>query len=275
MQYSKELNEQLHSLKVKEDKRSMLISGILIALDNPNFYRSYSAMTEPKMLSRFLVDIIREQMETEDLQPNKIDVLIQNYDFIKTQPSLLAIDKKDNLSILKKLIDDIDEQINGYARTYKYYDVLGQFYIEFLRYSNADKGLGIFLTPPHITEFFSDIVDIKPTDVVYDNCTGTGGFLVSAMKKMIEKAQGNTEIETDIKQNRLYGTEFQPEIYPLAVSNMFLHGDGKTNIFSGSCFDPSIMEKIKNKKPTVAFLNPPYKGNKDDTEELEFRGCHR
>lgn len=271
LDYSRLLNSQLHQLKIKEDKRSLLVSGILIALDNKDFYRSYSGLANNKMLANTLIVTIEEQLKSEKLQGDKIDKLVQNYNFIKSHPSLISKKIPKGLKCLKDLIDDIDENINGYARTYKYYDILGQFYIEFLRYSNSDKGLGIVLTPPHITDFFSDIVDIKASDIVIDNCTGTGGFLVSAMKKMIDKSNGDTKLEKNIKKNQLYGIEYQPEIFPLAVSNMFLHGDGKSNVISGSCFENSVIKTIKKKKPTIGFLNPPYKSDKkEDVEEFEF-----
>ena len=151
LDYSKILNQQLHKLKIKEDKRSLLVSGILIALKHKDFYRSYSQLSNNKMLANTLVDTIKEQLEDENLQGAKVDMLMRNYTFIRSDSSLIA---KSATKDLKKLIDEIDNNINGYSRTYKYYDVLGQFYIEFLRYSNADKGLGIVLTPPHITEFF-------------------------------------------------------------------------------------------------------------------------
>ena len=64
---------------------------------------------------------------------------------------------------------------------------------------------------------------------MYDNCTGTGGFLVSAMRLMIKKAKGDKTREKSIKQKQLIGTEFQPNIYTLVVSNMFIHQDGKIN----------------------------------------------
>lgn len=270
LEYSQTLNYQLHKLKIKEDKRSLLVSGVLIALDNKDFYRDYAGISSSKILANTLTSTIEEQLNNEDLQGDKIKRLMENYNFIKTHPSLILPKKTQDLKNLKELIDDIDENINGYVRTYKYYDILGQFYIEFLRYSNADKGLGIVLTPPHITDFFTDIVDLKSTDIVFDNCTGTGGFLVSSMKKMINKCNGDLKQEESIKKSQLYGVEYQPEMYPLAVSNMFLHGDGKSNIFSGSCFDNDIIELSKSKKPTVGFLNPPYKSNKDDIEEFEF-----
>ncbi len=266
LDYSKDLNQELRKLKIKEDKRSLLVSGVLIALKDNDFKKDYSEMTNPKALATYLVGTIKDQLNNEHLQGDKIERLIHNYSFLETYPTLI----KKNTTTLKELIDAIDNNINGYARTYKYDDILGQFYIEFLRYSNSDKGLGIVLTPPHITEFFSDIVDIKTEDIVYDNCTGTSGFLVSAMKKMIEKADFDTKIINNIKKYQLYGTESQPEIYTLAISNMLLNGDGKSNIFSGNCFDVNIISKIKEKKPNIGFLNPPYKSKSEDDEEFKF-----
>ncbi|CAC9581429.1 hypothetical protein [uncultured Gammaproteobacteria bacterium] len=200
LDYSQVLNGDLHKLKIKEDKRSLLVSGILIALKNQDFYRSYTGLSSNKMLANTLVGTIREQLLDENLQGDKIDRLMDNYSFIKNHPSLIHKNKKKELKDLNILINEIDDKINGYSRTYKYYDVLGQFYIEFLRYSNADKGLGIVLTPPHITDFFTDIVDIKADDIVLDNCTGTSGFLVSAMKKMIEKYNGDLAQEESVKK---------------------------------------------------------------------------
>ncbi len=48
---------------------------------------------------------------------------------------------------------------------------------------------------------------------------------------------------------------------------MYIHQDGKTNIINGSCFDEEVIEEVKAKKPTVGFLNPPYKSDKN---ELDF-----
>jgi len=73
-------------------------------------------------------------------------------------------------------------------RTHKYYDIIDQFYIEFLRYANNDKGLGIVLTPFHIAELFAELADVNRSSVVFDNCCGTAGLLIAAMKAMIRDA---------------------------------------------------------------------------------------
>ena len=123
-----------------------------------------------------------------------------------------------------------------------------------------------------ILQVFSlKLAQVHKKSVVYDNCAGTGGFLIAAMKKMIEDAAGDSTVEEQIKQSQIYGTELQSNIYPLAVSNMYINQDGKSNVIHGSCFNSQIINKIKAQKPTVGLLNPPYKAEKQtDTEELEF-----
>jgi hypothetical protein len=79
------------------------------------------------------------------------------------------------------------------------YDVVGNFYGEFLKYTGGDKkGLGIVLTPKHITELFAELADIKKDSIVLDPCAGTGGFLISAMHKMLSYTNSKKE-ECNIK----------------------------------------------------------------------------
>ena len=125
------------------------------------------------------------------------------------------------------------------------------------------------LTPPHIAELFADLADVNAQSVVYDNCCGTAGLLIAAMKRMLARAGLSKAAEDAIKNNQLIGVEFQDDIYALAVSNMVIHGDGKTNIQLGDCFD--VVEDIKERhSPNIGILNPPYKTRGSTTEELEF-----
>jgi len=263
--FAKDLNEKLHSYKILESQRSLLISSILIALENDAFKRSYASHKKPKNLAKALIQTVSDELEGAKITGGRLENLNTQFSFIKTDTSLSKKDK-----VLKEIIDDIDENINQFIKTHKYIDVLGQLYIEFLRYANSDKGLGIVLTPPHITELFADLAQVNKNSITYDNCTGTGGFLISAMKKMILDAKNDNNKIREIKAKQLIGTEYQSHIFALAVSNMYIHQDGKTNIINGSCFDDDIVKKVKAKNPTVGFLNPPYKDKKNDVEELEF-----
>jgi type I restriction-modification system DNA methylase subunit len=266
LDFTKQLNEKLHTYKILESQRSLLISSILIALENTAFKRSYASHKKPENLAVSLIQTVSDELESVNITGKKLENLNTQFSFIKTDTSL---SKREN--VLKEIIDEIDENINAFIKTHRYFDVLGQLYIEFLRYANSDKGLGIVLTPPHITELFADLAQVNKNSIAYDNCTGTGGFLISAMKKMIADTKGDETKIKEIKSKQLIGTEYQSHIFALAVSNMYIHQDGKTNIINGSCFDEEVIEEVKFKKPTVGFLNPPYKSNKKtDTDELEF-----
>ncbi|OGI95688.1 hypothetical protein A3I84_01095 [Candidatus Nomurabacteria bacterium RIFCSPLOWO2_02_FULL_36_8] len=117
----------------------------------------------------------------------------------------------------------------------------------------------------------SEIAEVNKDSTVYDNCTGTGGFLVSAMNLMVKDAKGDQDKIKNIKKNQLVGVEYQAHIFALACSNMFIHQDGKSNILNGSCFDEDIVKEIKKFKPTVGLLNPPYKSDKkNDVDEYKF-----
>ena len=264
--FTKTLNDKLHTYKILENQRSLLISCILIALEDEAFRTSYNKKTTPKSLADFLTKTVSEKLEEANISGKKLENLNIQFGFIKTDTSLSSKDK-----VLNELIDEIDENINQFIKTHEYFDVLGQLYIEFLRYANSDKGLGIVLTPPHITDLFSELAQVNKNSIAFDNCTGTGGFLISAMKKMIEDAKGDTNKILEIKSKHLIGVEYQAHIFALAVSNMYIHQDGKTNIINGSCFEEEIIKEVKGKNPTVGFLNPPYKSDKKtDIDELEF-----
>lgn len=266
LEFTKKLNEGLHSHKVPEKDRALLISCILIALENNAFKASYASHMTPKNLAKALVQTVSDELENANITGEKLKKLEIQFAFIQTDTSLSTKD-----FVLRNLINEIDENINQFIKTHEYIDVLGQLYIEFLRYANSDKGLGIVLTPPHISELFAELAQVNKNSVVYDNCTGTGGFLISAMKKMINDAKGDQENIKRIKSNQLIGVEYQSHIFALAVSNMYIHQDGKTNIINDNCLDKNVVAQVKLKKPTVGLLNPPYKSDKKaDIDELEF-----
>lgn len=264
LNFSKELNDALHSKKIKESQRSLLISGILIALKNRAFEVSYKEHETAKQLAENVVDTIGNVLLSSKIAKDKIENLKIAFSFIKVHTTL-SKDKE----FFEELISNIDSKINSFMKTHKYFDTLGQFYIEFLRYANNDKGLGIVLTPPHITTLFTELAEVNKDSIVFDNCTGTSGFLISAMKKMTENAKGDNKKIKNIKRKQIIGIEYQDDIYALAITNMMLHGDGKSNLIQGDSFNINIDIK-KKYQPNIGFLNPPYKTEKLDKEELEF-----
>lgn len=269
--YTKTLNELLHARKIKESQRALLISGILIALRNDAFRGSYQQHKTVSSLVDSFYAAISSELIRDYTEPRVSRMLAQSYAFLKTNTTLS--DKKTGKQFLEDLITQIDQEVNGFMTTHQYVDTISQFYVEFLRYANNDKGLSIVLTPPHITDLFVALAGVNKNSVVLDNCCGTGGFLINSMKAMLADAKGDESKVRSIMQDQLIGIEYQDDIYTLLVSNMILHhNDSLGDIYWGDCFQltPMIREKHKEHLPTVGLLNPPYRTKASDLEELQF-----
>ena len=141
--FSRNLNNQLHAEKIKESDRGLLICGILVALENDAFRQSYKVASNAKQLAESLVTSIVNEFVNAQLPSDRIDSLRGAFSFIELNTTLTS-DKH----FFVGLIEQMDTQVNAFIRTHKYHDALGQFYVQFLRYANNDKGLGIVLTPP-------------------------------------------------------------------------------------------------------------------------------
>lgn len=266
MKYSRELNNYLREeLKVSEKDRALLVSGILLALDDSGFRKAYPEQESSEFLAEYLLETIEKRLKKEKIPEGKRNSMIRNYSFIKD----LSIIKNKKENKLYELILQIHNNVHFFIEEYKFnYDVIGAFYGEFLRYANGDKSLGIVLTPRHITNLFVDLANVKKTDIIYDNCCGTGGFIISAMKKMVKDSEEDSEEINKIKNERLIGIEADGKMFTLGCANMILMKDGKSNFYNDDGL--KLSEKInKNHKPTVGFLNPPY-SQKKPTSEFDF-----
>lgn len=271
LDYTRVLNTRLHTMKIDEAERCILASCILLALRLPKFKNYYKTEENQQILAKNMINDVLDWFEKEQVGDKKIEVLKSKYATIR---GMFSDENKD----LRGLIANMEENIDNFKKTNRYYDVLGQLYIAFLRYANTSNDLGVVLTPTHITEFFADIADVNKGSIVFDNCTGTCGFLIASMSKMIEDAKGDNTIIQSIKQKQLIGVEYVDKMYCLAASNMAIHGDGKTNIYYENGLNPNVIKEVqkrqcngKSLRPTIGMLNPPYKADKKkDVEELEF-----
>jgi type I restriction enzyme M protein len=267
--FSKDLHNYMRDYaKLSETEKPLLVSGILIALRNRAFsisFRDYKQKTE---LAKRLLDAIEDVIEEADIPKAKKQNMRQPYSFIMVHPELSKVGSTGETP-LYRLLNDIDEHVKPFISVYHNFDVIGQFYGEFLRYTGGDKkGLGIVLTPKHITELFSKIANLTPKTAVLDTCAGTSGFLIASMFEMIKKAKTDDE-KLHIKKHCLIGVEQQPNMYALASSNMILRGDGKANLYQGSCFDEAITKEISN-RAEVGMINPPYSQKGEGLHELDF-----
>ncbi|NCB02923.1 MAG: SAM-dependent DNA methyltransferase, partial [Spirochaetia bacterium] len=258
LNYAKIIHNYLRDFaKLSETEKPLIVGGALIALYDRTFRESYNTIPTAQRLASETVRAIQQVLEDSNIDGDKINSIIQPYSFIAVHPELT---KGDTLVTFLKMLEN-----NVYHSTYSSIDMVGEFYKEFLRYTGGDKkGLGIVLTPTHVTELFCKLANLTVNSVVVDPCCGTGGFLISAMHDMLTQAGDDTDLQKKIKQNNLVGIEQSPNMFALACSNMILRGDGKANLKMGSCF--GFRDSIKAHRPTVGMINPPYsqKWSSDD-----------
>lgn len=263
-----------HKLRLKgigELEKPILIAGILIALENESFSQDYAKITSYEILTNCLVTAIQEVLTDNKVKVDNTTYIINTFKSICNNPKLKSIDLTLDGS-LKWYLKELDLKIKPMMNNANYaLDALGIFYHEFIKYSGGDgKGLGIVLTPQHLTEFMCDLANITSKSKVVDICCGSASFLVTAMHQMFNDAKTECELNT-IRENSLYGIESKQELHALAIANMIVRKDGKSNIIYGDCFNKTTINELKSKNQEgfdIALLNPPY--SQKDHEELEF-----
>lgn len=198
-----------------------------------------------------IFDTLSKSLEKHRQQNLKIDILLEVYSEIK-------MNIPENQNYINSFIDNVIEISNSVnSDNWNGEDVMGIFFNEFNRYGESKNGQ--VFTPEHITSFMYDLLEVNHNDKVLDATCGSGGFLVKAMSKMLKEVGGvKTNEAEDIKQNKLYGIEFDREIFALACANMLIHKDGKSNLEQLDTREDKAWDWINSKGITKVLMNPPY-----------------
>ncbi len=262
-----DMHNALREIKVTETHKPIFVAGILIALNDRDFSKSYSMLPSYNSVMQNIQNAIENMLNNSDIRNSRILYIKQVFNTLQENTKFAGIPLGHSKSIswyieqlemkIKPMMDYADNTV----------DALGVFYHEFIKYSGGDgSGLGIVLTPQHLTEFMCDLANVNKNSRVVDICCGSGSFLVTAMSKMFQDATPD-EIE-NIRKNSLYGVEFDDGLYTLAIANMIIRKDGKSNIYKGDCFNQDITDELKSKHINIGLINPPY--SQKDVVELEF-----
>lgn len=280
---------KLMFVKLNEDKRlhndpeikKLIDKKIHIPNSKVHFSESWiekNEDAEDNPVNSILFKGIRESLEWEIANKKKKRIFESNEN-IDLAP--------DTIKEVVKLIEhfdliSIDEDLNG------------RLFETFLSATMRGRELGQFFTPRNVVEFMTNLSDLQVTtegaDYVLDACCGTGGFLIEAMAKMIDKIhspplskllteQQQKKLRQEIQDQHLFGIDAgkKPPISRIARINMYLHGDGGSKIFFTDSLDkePEIpktlsvelreeREELKNilnlekKKFQVVLTNPPF-----------------
>lgn len=290
-----ELHEGMRNYgSVENDRKASLVSAILLALEKPGFdvddlKGSYDEMLPDDWDGAKIYKAAHDYMISKGFGPQqKIGTLLDQFSFIKQSPVLNRIHKELGMSPLKSFAETLKEKVQKVVTnpSMSSFDVLGNFYHEFISYGGGDGNtLGIVLTPEHVTSLMADLIDVHSGDWVLDPAAGTASFLIAAMHRMFKDAGDNETTKEDIRKNRLHGIELQDKLFAIGTTNMILRGDGKANFRRDSIFEAPMQEMRGDKRDdkgnlvlghgfTKVLLNPPYSQAKDETtrhlSELAF-----
>ena len=195
---------------------------------------------------------LAKSLENARKQNQKLDLLLEVYSEIK-------MNSCENQEAINNFIDwvvEISESIN--SDYWNGEDVMAIFFNEFNRYKGKSESGQVF-TPDHITSFMYRLINVNKQDYVLDAACGSGAFLVKSMCNMIREAGDvKTAKAAEIKNSRLFGIEFDRQIYALACANMLIHKDGKTNLEQMDSRTQTACAWIQSKPITKVLMNPPF-----------------
>ena len=248
---TKQINDTLHKkFGIKNLYHRMIFTACALVA------KRYGALLNKGMnfptLKQCILSTLNQEIE-EDIKKNlKLQYLTKVYDSIEmnNDKNQEAID--DFISWIASISECVNSDYwNGE-------DVMGIFFNEFNRYKKKSESGQVF-TPDHITSFMYRLIDVNKGDYVLDAACGSGAFLVKAMCNMIREVGGvNTTEAKTIKENQLFGIEFDKEIFALACANMLIHKDGKTNLEQLDSTTEEASNWIKSKNITKVLMNPPF-----------------
>ena len=249
LQNTNELNELLHTNGIKEGKRSQFVGTCMLALKSDLQYKE-------RTTSEILANIkgkLGEYLQNSVNKAEKIALLSTNVLQDQNVEELEA-------EHFEKILDFINEKILPYIKddSTKGQDILSYFFTTFSKYVNrGDKNQAF--TPNHIAHFMCKVGGINKNLRVLDPTCGSGTFLVQAMTQILDECDTEAE-KNNVKQNQIYGIEYDRDVYGLATTNMLIHSDGNSNIIQASCFDKANW--IKEKNIGLVLMNPPYNAQK-------------
>lgn len=148
---------------------------------------------------------------------------------------------------------------------YSHPEELGNAYEYLLSIMSSQGDAGQFRTPRHIIDFIVDVVNPTKNDKVLDPACGTGGFLVSSYKHILEQHDGKEDPDKKEKaltpderrnlMNNFEGYDIDPTMVRIAQVNMYLHQFKNPKIVQ---YDSLSSEERWNDKFDVILANPPF-----------------
>lgn len=275
----KRLNQTMQDdLKISVGSRVELITGMIMAglgvenqvapLDVLDLKGESSNSSNDGIV---IINKIKSFLESKNLPNEKKEMIIDSLKQVFLYADLWK--PVNGESKLKTVYTTVENEIMPIFTSGKHLDFTGKLFNvlnEWVDVPDGDKN-DVVLTPRYVTDLMTKLCQVDMNSYVWDYAAGSGGFLISAMKEMINDANRRIDSPQErnikinkIKHEQLLGIEKLPDIYLLAVLNMILMGDGSSNIihanslteFNGTYEQGAL--KGQEFPANVFLLNPPY-----------------
>jgi type I restriction enzyme M protein len=185
----------------------------------PEKARWANVAKQTRNLGEYLTDAVRAVAKVNPRLQGVIDVT----DFNATQAGQRILDDDRLRALVQRLslhrlgLDDVAP------------DILGNAYEYLLRKFAEGQGssAGEFYTPREVAVLMAHLLDPEPGQTVYDPACGSGGLLIKAHLRLIQKhgvkKNGHLRLPERLAPLRLFGQEINPATFAMARMNAFIH----------------------------------------------------
>lgn len=173
----------------------------------------------------------------------------------KNHPQIF--EPNDEIKLKPRSLAYIVSELQKYSLLNTHIDIKGKAYEELVG-ANLRGDRGEFFTPRNVMHMTVEMLDPHDDEKVLDPACGTGGFLVIAMNKVIDRLEkllsselGKSKEEwsddekrifqdrvREIASNNFFGFDLNPDLVKATKMNMVMNNDGSGNIFQTNSLLP-------------------------------------
>lgn len=208
----------------------------------------------------------------------------------KDYPSIFPVNEA--VALNPPVLAYLVSQLQMYSLLESDVDVKGHAYEEIVG-ANLRGDRGEFFTPRNVCNMAVAMLDPGESQLILDPACGTGGFLIAAMNRVIDKiraaeverwkgdiARAEPRVQDRIKKfasKYIVGIDFNPNLVKASKMNMVMNNDGAGGLYqanslvSSATWEDALRERKLMGRVDMIFTNPPF-GSKipiDDPAILE------
>lgn len=209
------------------------------------FCKIYDERNLPHPLRFYVTSTERGNPDGQLACKNRIEKI---FDQVKARYSQI-FDANEEIKLKPRSLARIVAEFQGYSFLNTDIDIKGRAYEEIVG-SNLKGDRGQFFTPRNIMHMAVQMINPGIDERIIDPACGTGGFLVTAMNRVLKILENEWASETgkpktdwsddekrafmervaEIAQKQFFGSDISPELVKATKMNMVMNNDGSGNI---------------------------------------------